>query len=478
VKPTIEGYTILENMPRGGQAIVYKAFQKATKRIVAVKVLLQGAHASARHQYRFEREVKLAASLHHPNIVTIHDSGISEGQYYYVMEYIDGNPLDEYIESKDLSACEIMVLFEKVCSASAYAHQHGVMHRDIKPGNVLVDENGEPHILDFGLAKVVDDPDSESEPTFVSIEGQVIGTLAYMSPEQATGNQDTVDIRTDVYSIGVMLYKVLTGKFPYDVSKAMLATLKNIQQVDPIRPSRLVSSIKSEIEAITMKSLEKDPNRRYQSAAHLQDDIKCWLSGKPISAKSDSSLYLLKKFIFRRPAASITVVLLLIIIVSNSFISTYFLNKSRSVNEILEVTTEGYRKESERNMTFAKQVTLATFLELWFDDKTERANVFAIHLDRSSREGLAARFLLDQRAFDEKIKGFSEALSAKSDQSSFMAFIFGEYYLKNNNKAEAIKAYEQCLRLGEDDSDLDDWFKNRSQRKLDILLEKRLPPKS
>jgi len=205
LKPTIEGYTILENMPRGGQAVVYKAFQKATKRVVAVKVLLQGSHTSARHQYRFEREVKLAASLHHSNIVTIHDSGVSEGQYFYVMEYVDGKSLDDYVKSNDLSVKEIMALFEKVCSASAYAHQRGVMHRDIKPGNILVDDDGEPHMLDFGLAKIVDDTDSRPETILASIEGQVIGTLAYMSPEQATGNQNTVDIRTDVYSIGVML---------------------------------------------------------------------------------------------------------------------------------------------------------------------------------------------------------------------------------------------------------------------------------
>ena len=141
----------------------------------------------------------------------------------------------------------------------------------------------------------------------------------------------------------------------------------------------------------------------------------------------------------------------------------------------MEITAEGYRKESEKNLTYVKQLVLATFLELWHDDKRDRARVFAIHLDEDSREGLAARFLFDRRPLDVKIKGFGEKLSEKSDQSSFLAFIFGEYYLKNNNKAEAIKAYEQCIEKGKDSSELDDWFKNRAQRNLNKLLGIILP---
>ena len=205
VKPTIEGYDILEHLPRGGQAVVYKAFQKATKRTVAVKVLLQGPHASKQAQYRFEREVDLAASLKHPNIVTIYDSGIAQGQYYYVMEYIRGQALGEYVKSKNFSTRQIMILFNKVCSAVAYAHQRGVMHRDLKPGNIMVDDDGEPHILDFGLAKLVDGSEQNEQTIMTSIAGQVIGTLAFMSPEQAAGQTDAVDIRTYVYSIGVVL---------------------------------------------------------------------------------------------------------------------------------------------------------------------------------------------------------------------------------------------------------------------------------
>ncbi|MHC4632469.1 MAG: protein kinase domain-containing protein, partial [Planctomycetota bacterium] len=226
-----EGYDIRDQLPLGGQAVVYKATQKATKRTVALKVLLQGPHASMRAQYRFEREVDLAASLQHPNIVTIYDSGIAKGQYYFAMQYVEGKPLDEYVESEKLSVHQIMGLFEKVCSGVAYAHQRGVMHRDLKPGNILVDADGEPHILDFGLAKLTDgsqqiDPDM----AMTSIPGKVIGTLAFMSPEQASAQPDSIDVRTDVYSIGIILYKILTDNFPYDVRGSMLAILRNIQE--------------------------------------------------------------------------------------------------------------------------------------------------------------------------------------------------------------------------------------------------------
>ena len=211
-----EDYEILEQLPPGGQAIVYKATQKATKRIVALKVLLQGPQISLPARYRFEREVDLAASLQHPNIVTIYDSGIAKGQYYFAMQYVDGKPLDEYIQTEKLSQRQTMELFNHICSAVAYAHQRGVMHRDLKPGNILVDEDGQPHILDFGLAKLTDDSEKvSSEATMTSIPGKVIGTLAFMSPEQASAQPDAVDVRTDVYSIGVILYKTLTGEFPY-----------------------------------------------------------------------------------------------------------------------------------------------------------------------------------------------------------------------------------------------------------------------
>ncbi len=341
----IEGYDILSALPVGGQAVVYKAVQKATKRVAALKVLLRGPQASARAQYRFEREVDLASSLQHPNIVTIYDSGVDKGQHYFAMQYVEGKPLDRYVRSEELSVRRIMELFNKVCSAVAYAHQRGVIHRDLKPGNILVDADGEPHILDFGLAKPTDGFEQTSqEQVMTSIPGQVLGTLAFMSPEQAAAQPDSIDVRTDVYSIGMILYKVLTGVLPYDVSGSMLAILRTIQETEPTRPSSLARGFNSEIEAILLKALEKEPARRYQSAAHLQQDIDSWLRGLPVAAKANSSLYLLRKIITRHYYASAIVLMLLVIIFGFSCFYYQLYGRLRRANTTLESTVQSLQR--------------------------------------------------------------------------------------------------------------------------------------
>ena len=244
VESLTDRYTLLQPLPRGGQAVVYKAVQKSTHRTVVLKVLPQGTHASKRARYRFEREIEVAASLQHPNIVTVFDSGITEGKYFYAMEYIEGLPLDDYIRSKELSQNDIMSLFEKVSSATAYAHRHGIIHRDLKPGNILVDPAGQPHILDFGLAKVVDSvQDSFEGSIMTSMDGELLGTLAFMSPEQTEGKSGGIDVRTDVYSIGIMLYQAFTKVFPYPISGSLLEVLQNIQEMEPEKPSKVIGGI-------------------------------------------------------------------------------------------------------------------------------------------------------------------------------------------------------------------------------------------
>ncbi len=439
-----DGYKILGVLPRGGQAVVYKAIQKATKRIVAVKVLLQGEHASKRARYRFEQEIELVARLKHPNIVTIFDSGIAEEQYYYAMEFIKGIPLDEYVDEEKLSLRETVELFGKVASAIAYAHQHGIIHRDLKPGNILVDEQGEPHVLDFGLAKLVDGFEQTYEKTVMTtIAGHVLGTLAFMSPEQATADPEAVDVRTDVYSMGVILYKILTGEFPYPVGGPMFEILQNIREHDPVRPLKLVPGFNSEVEAIVLRALAKEPQRRYQSAAELHNDIQCWLTGRPIVARSDSSLYVLRKLIVRNRAASIIAALLLIIIVSTSFISLYSYSRAQEALKHSQLKQEAYKTQAKRIKTFSHQLGLAAFLELWHDDKIRRAEDFVPHLIKKTRERIAAQFLLDPRPLTEKQDEFKARLS--TDESSFSAFVIGEYYIKNKNKSAAIEAFKKCL---------------------------------
>ena len=466
-----DGYKILGVLPRGGQAVVYKAIQKATKRTVAVKVLLQGEHASRRARYRFEQEIELVARLKHPHIVTIFDSGIAEEQYYYAMEFIKGKPLDEYVNEEKLSLRETMELFGKVASAIAYAHLHGIIHRDLKPGNILVDEQGEPHVLDFGLAKLADGFEQTYEKTVMTtIAGHVLGTLAFMSPEQATADPEAVDVRTDVYSMGVILYKVLTGKFPYPIGGPMFEILQNIKQLDPVRPLKLVPGFNSEVEAIVLRALAKEPQRRYQSAAGFHHDIQCWLTGRPIVARSDSSLYVLRKLIVRNRAASIIAALLLIIIVSTSFISLYSYSVAQGALEQSQLKQEAYKTQAKRIKTFSHQMGLAAFLELWHDDKIRRAKEFVPHLIRKTRERTAAQFLLDPRPLTEKQDEFKAGLS--TDESSFWAFVIGECHLKSENESGAIESYKRCLEENQNPSELDDWFINRAKRQLDSLLNR------
>ncbi|MCA9056842.1 MAG: serine/threonine protein kinase, partial [Planctomycetaceae bacterium] len=205
----VEGYEIQNEIHRGGQGAVYRAVQASTKRVVALKFMHSGAEAKESIKKRFEREVELAGSLRHPGIVRVFDSGLTSGQYYYVMDYIDGLCLDDYVLAEKLPIRDIAALFIPICEAVNYAHQRGVIHRDLKPSNVLVDREGHCHIVDFGLAKLGNDDTSDTQK--LSLTGQVMGTLHYMSPEQARGESDAVDTRSDVYSLGVMLYELLTG---------------------------------------------------------------------------------------------------------------------------------------------------------------------------------------------------------------------------------------------------------------------------
>lgn len=431
-----DGYTVLEALPRGGQAIVYKAIQKSTRRTVVMKVLAQGADASKHARYRFEREIEMAASLQHPNIVTVFDSGITEGKYFYAMEYIEGLPLDDYIKSNEYSQNEIMTLFEKVASATAYAHRHGFIHRDLKPGNILVDKEGHPHILDFGLAKAVDKKQDSFEGSIMtSMDGALLGTLAYMSPEQTTGKSDLVDIRTDVYSIGVMLYQALTKVFPYPITGPLLDIVKNIQEIEPENPSKVAGGLKSDIEAITLKALSKEPERRYQSANELSEDIRCFLEDRPISAKSDSSLYILKKMLKKNRYAAMVLGLLVVIILGFSLTSTYLYTNEKAAVKDLEVARDELTKEMQGLVQYGKDRVFIDFLQGWHEERITRSSTFITEV----RERQAVKFLCDPAECSEKTDNY--LANTRADDLWFAFFVAGESYLKNNCFREAQVYY-------------------------------------
>ncbi len=303
---SITGYEIVREIHRGGQGVVYQAIQKNTKRKVAIKVMREGPFASPRDKARFEREVQILASLNHPHIVAIHDSGLAAGNFYFVMDYISGQPLDVYMSSGRRTVEETLRLFVRIGSAVNAAHLRGIIHRDLKPSNIRIDANGEPHILDFGLAKMaMGQVTDESRPQVMTITGQFVGSLPWASPEQAEGIPGKIDVRTDVYSLGVVLYEMLTGKFPYEVVGHMRDVLDRIMHAEPVRPRAVRGEIGDEVETIVLKCLTKERERRYQSAGELVRDVERYLAGEPIEAKRDSTIYLLRKTLLRYRMAAV-----------------------------------------------------------------------------------------------------------------------------------------------------------------------------
>ncbi len=303
---SIGPYELIEEISRGGQGIVYRAHQPGTKREIAVKRLLAGSFATSAMLRRFEREVELAASLSHPNIVTVFGMDIIDGQPLLAMEWIDGVPVDQWAEgdgSVRRSGNEIARMFSTVCNAVGHAHQRGIIHRDLKPSNILVDTSGKPRVLDFGLAKLIESGQGDGQT--VTLTEQFVGTPAYASPEHLRGGPEAIDVRADVYSLGVILYNALTGRLPYDVSSNLPDTFRNIEHADPIRPSSIVPRLDRDMEYITLKALAKEKDRRYQSAHALADDLKRHVEGEPILAHPPSTLYQLRKLVKRHrwPAA-------------------------------------------------------------------------------------------------------------------------------------------------------------------------------
>ena len=278
---------IVKELHRGGQGVVYQAIQRSTKQQVALKLMLQGPFASTGARRRFEREIELVGSLHHPNIAKVFDSGVAANrQLYFAMQYVQGHRLTDHVRDNQLSLDETLRLFQKVCEAVDHAHQRGVIHRDLKPSNIFVDDrDAQPYVLDFGLAKIGGvDGDQFSQ---LSLTGQIVGTPAYMSPEQAAGLNDQIDLRSDVYALGVILYELVTGQMPYDVNGPITSVLKTIQESDPIRPRSISRRINDEVEKIALKALSKEKQRRYATAGMLGEDIGRHLSGQPIEAKRD-----------------------------------------------------------------------------------------------------------------------------------------------------------------------------------------------
>jgi serine/threonine protein kinase/predicted Zn-dependent protease len=291
-------YELLEEIGRGGQGVVYRAHQKSLNRTVALKVIGLGYWATEAHLKRFRREAEAAASLEHPGIVPIHEVGESEGSCYFSMKFIEGGQLDEVARRTPISIRQAAELISKVARTVHYAHEHGILHRDIKPGNILLDRKGEPHLTDFGLARLV-----ETAST-VTHTMDVLGTPSYMAPEQAVGNNVAVSSVTDVYGLGAVLYQLLTGHPPF-AGGTTYETIKLLLDTEPRQPRLWNQKIDRDLSTICLKCLEKDPKRRYSSALALAEDLERWLKHEPIWARHTGIFARGRKWVRRNPTSAL-----------------------------------------------------------------------------------------------------------------------------------------------------------------------------
>jgi serine/threonine protein kinase len=349
-------YKLLNVLGEGGMGIVYLAQQhQPVKRQVAVKIIKPGMD-SKRVIARFEAERQALALLDHPNIAHVYDAGTTgNGRPYFVMEYVRGLFITEHCDHNKLTIEDRLNLFRQVCLAVHHAHQKGIIHRDIKPSNILVslqDDQAVPKIIDFGVAKAISQP--LTEKTLFTEQGQLFGTPEYMSPEQADMANEDIDTRSDIYSLGVLLYVLLTGALPFDSTTFREGGIEHIRQViretDPKTPSTRLSSLgkeakkiaesrrievaaltrclHKELEWIPLKAMRKDRAERYRSASELADDIENYLKGAPLIAGPPATVYQLKKLIQRYQALVVGVVIVLVVLILGIVASTFFAIKA------------------------------------------------------------------------------------------------------------------------------------------------------
>jgi len=470
-------YELQEEIGRGGQGVVYRAHQKSLSRTVALKVIGLGPWTTERHLKRFRREAEAAASLEHPCIVPIYDVGERDGSCYFSMKFVEGGQLDEVVKHEQMPIRRAVELIAKVARTVHYAHQHGILHRDIKPGNILIDQNNEPHLTDFGLARLV-----EAESTVTGTK-DVLGTPSYMAPEQAAGNNAKLTNATDVYGLGAVLYQLITGHPPF-AGGTTYETIKLVLETEPRPPRQLNPKIDRDLSTICLKCLEKDPEGRYPSALAFAEDLEHWLRHEPIQARRAGVVSRGKKWLQRNPTTAAVTVLSLallaalgIIVWKSEFIShpvtngvavlpfenlshdpdnAYFADGIQEeiltrlagiadLKVISRTSTQQYRAKTRNLTEIAKQLGVPNILEGSVQKVADqvRVNVQLINAQTDSHlwAGTYDRKLTD--IFDvqtEIAKGITQSLQAKLTGREERALVG-----KPTNNPEAYDAYLRGL---------------------------------
>ena len=469
-------YELLEEAGRGGQGVVFRARQKSLNRTVALKVIGLGWWATKAHIKRFRVEAEAAASLDHPGIVPIYEIGECDGACYFSMKFVEGGQLDEVVEREPISIGRSIELVARLARTVHYTHEHGVLHRDIKPGNILLDAQGEPLLTDFGLARLV-----ESEST-VTRTLEVMGTPAYMAPEQAAGETAKLTKATDIYGLGAVLYRLLTGHPPF-VGGTSYETIRLLLETEPRQPRLWNPKIDRELSTICLKCLEKDPQKRYSSALVLAEDLEHWLKHEPIQAKRSGFFTHARKWVRRKPAIAALIVSLIALaatswialktelippLVTNGIAVLPFENLSHDPNneyfaegiqeEILtrlvsiaglkvisRTSTQRYQSEPRNLREIARQLGVGNILEGSVQKVAEqvRVNVQLINAQTDSHLWAESydRKLTDIFGIESEIaKRIAESLQAKLSGREEQALA-----VKPTNNPEAYDAYLRGL---------------------------------
>ena len=320
---TMGRFELIERIGVGGFGSVWKARDKELDRTVAVKIPRQGA-ATAEEQEKFFREARAAAQLRHPSIVSVHEVGRDGDSVFIVSDFVRGVTLGDWLSGQQLTGREAAALCAKIADALHHAHEHGVIHRDLKPANVMIDGEGEPHLMDFGLAR------RDAGEVTVTIDGHPLGTPAYMSPEQAAGEAHTADRRSDVYSLGVILFQLLTGELPFRGNARML--MHQVIYDEPPSPRKLNGSVPKDLETITLKSMEKDPKRRYASTAEVAAELRRFQTGEPIHARPIGRVQRGARWVARNRAVSALMVSTVLALIGGTAASLIALAKEREAS--------------------------------------------------------------------------------------------------------------------------------------------------